>query len=100
MRGIEWLESLANFEADRSVAISPVDLVRQAATVLVGTNSGMRFIHVAGTNGKGSVAATAAVLLGDMGFRVGLFRSPHLCRIEERVMIDATPISTERLDQE
>ncbi|WP_298386495.1 Mur ligase family protein [Ferrimicrobium sp.] len=100
MRGIEWLEGLANFEADRSVAISPVDLVRQAATVLVGTNSGMRFIHVAGTNGKGSVAATAAVLLGDMGFRVGLFRSPHLCRIEERVMIDATPISTERLDQE
>ncbi len=100
MRGIEWLESLANFEADRSVALSSLEAVRSAASVLGGTESGLRFIHVAGTNGKGSVAAAAAVLLGDMGFRVGLFRSPHLCRLEERVMIDAVPIAAERLDQE
>ncbi|MCL5053262.1 MAG: Mur ligase family protein [Gammaproteobacteria bacterium] len=100
MLGIEWLESLANFEADRSVVLSSLESVRSAASVLGGTESGLRFIHVAGTNGKGSVAAAAAVLLGDMGFRVGLFRSPHLCRLEERVMIDAVPVAAERLDQE
>lgn len=100
MRGIEWLQGLENFEQDRSIAVSSVNVVRQASAVLGGTLSGLRFIHVAGTNGKGSVAATAAVLLGDMGFRVGLFRSPHLCRLEERVMIDAVPVTPERLDEE
>ncbi|WP_298212256.1 Mur ligase family protein [Ferrimicrobium sp.] len=100
MQGIEWLEGLPNFEADRSVAVSPLENVRVAASVLGGINSGLRFIHVAGTNGKGSVAATVAVLLGDMGFRVGLFRSPHLCRLEERVIIDAVPVDAGRLDQE
>lgn len=96
MRGIEWLQGLENFEQDRSIAVSSVNVVRQASAVLGGTLSGLRFIHVAGTNGKGSVAATAAVLLGDMGFRVGLFRSPHLCRLEERVMIDAVPVTPDR----
>ncbi|MGC9156153.1 MAG: Mur ligase family protein, partial [Ferrimicrobium sp.] len=94
------MESLPNFEADRSVTLSPLDRVRAAASVLGGISSGLRFIHIAGTNGKGSVAAAAAVLLGDMGFRVGLFRSPHLCRLEERVMIDAVPVESERLEQE
>jgi len=50
-------------------------------------------IHVAGTNGKGSVAATLSAVLQAAGYRVGLFTSPHLVRFNERICIDDTPIS-------
>lgn len=50
-------------------------------------------IHVAGTNGKGSVAATLSAVLQSAGYRVGLFTSPHLVRFNERICIDSTPIS-------
>ena len=44
-------------------------------------------IHVAGTNGKGSVSAMLASLLSRHGYRVGLYTSPHLVRVEERIRI-------------
>jgi dihydrofolate synthase/folylpolyglutamate synthase len=45
-------------------------------------------VHVAGTNGKGSVAATIASVLQHSGLRVGLFTSPHLHRLVERFRVD------------
>ena len=42
---------------------------------------------VAGTNGKGSVAAMLARILSGHGFRTGLYTSPHLVRVEERIRI-------------
>ena len=48
---------------------------------------------VAGTNGKGSTATLLAQLLHAAGRRVGLFTSPHLLRYNERVQIDAVPVS-------
>ena len=45
-------------------------------------------IHVAGTNGKGSVCAFLNSILGTMGKRVGLFTSPHLVSIEERICVN------------
>ena len=50
-------------------------------------------IHVAGTNGKGSVAATLSSVLQAAGYRVGLFTSPHLVRFNERICIDNRPVS-------
>jgi len=50
-------------------------------------------VHVAGTNGKGSVAATLSAVLQAAGYKVGLFTSPHLVRFNERICIDNTPIS-------
>jgi dihydrofolate synthase/folylpolyglutamate synthase len=44
-------------------------------------------VHVAGTNGKGSVSAMLASLLSRHGFRVGLYTSPHLVRVEERIRV-------------
>ena len=52
------------------------------------------FIHVAGTNGKGSVSAMLASILGQAGFRTGLFTSPHLLRYQERIRIDGQEISS------
>ena len=54
---------------------------------------GQRFVHVAGTNGKGSAAAMIAACLQAAGYRTGLFTSPHLHRYVERVRIDGRCIS-------
>lgn len=50
-------------------------------------------IHVAGTNGKGSTSAIIASLLSNLGFRVGLFTSPHMLNFTERIRINNEEIS-------
>jgi dihydrofolate synthase / folylpolyglutamate synthase len=52
-------------------------------------------IHVAGTNGKGSVCAYLASVLSAAGYRVGRYTSPHLVDWNERICIDGEPISTD-----
>jgi dihydrofolate synthase/folylpolyglutamate synthase len=54
-------------------------------------------IHVAGTKGKGSVAALSASALKAAGYRTGLYTSPHLWDYVERIQIDGAPISHEQL---
>jgi dihydrofolate synthase/folylpolyglutamate synthase len=54
----------------------------------------LRFIHVAGSNGKGSTCAFTASLLKEAGFRTGLYTSPHLTDIRERFRVDGTWISS------
>jgi dihydrofolate synthase/folylpolyglutamate synthase len=56
----------------------------------------LRFVHVAGTNGKGSTCAMIASALRLAGRRTGLFTSPHLAEPTERIQIDGRPISSER----
>jgi dihydrofolate synthase/folylpolyglutamate synthase len=53
----------------------------------------LRFIHLAGTNGKGSTAAFCESCLRAGGYRVGLYTSPHLVSIRERIQIDRVPIA-------
>ena len=52
-------------------------------------------IHVAGTNGKGSVVATAEALLTEPGRRIGRYTSPHLIDFRERITVDSVPIPEE-----
>ena len=59
--------------------------------------SSLRTIHVAGTKGKGSCSAMLASVLQAAGYRVGLFTSPHLCDVSERIQVDGVPISHEEL---
>ena len=54
-----------------------------------------RFIHVAGTNGKGSTCAMIESGLRAAGFRTGLFTSPHLVEPTERIRIDGIPVSVD-----
>jgi len=54
-----------------------------------------RTIHVAGTNGKGSIASSLASILQRSGHRVGLYTSPHLVRFNERILVDGSPISND-----
>jgi dihydrofolate synthase/folylpolyglutamate synthase len=53
----------------------------------------MRIVHVAGTNGKGSVSAATALILQSAGYRTGLYTSPHLHSFTERIRIDGEPVS-------
>lgn len=55
----------------------------------------LEVVHIAGTKGKGSTAAMIASILSAAGYRTGLYTSPHLDRIEERLMIDGTACSAD-----
>ena len=56
---------------------------------------GLKTIHIAGTNGKGSTAAMIQAILRENGLKVGLYTSPHLIRFNERIRINGLPISDE-----
>ncbi|HET7753027.1 MAG TPA: folylpolyglutamate synthase/dihydrofolate synthase family protein [Anaeromyxobacteraceae bacterium] len=58
---------------------------------------GLRVLHVAGTNGKGSTCAMAATALASAGHAVGLYTSPHLVRFNERIVARGAEISDEEL---
>ncbi len=58
--------------------------------------NGYASVHIAGTNGKGSVAAMTESILRHAGYRTGLFTSPHLVRVEERFRINGRQIAPRR----
>ena len=55
----------------------------------------LKYIHIAGTNGKGSTAAMTASILRKAGYRTGLYTSPYIYRFHERMQIDGEQISDE-----
>jgi dihydrofolate synthase/folylpolyglutamate synthase len=69
-----------------------LDNIRTILAALGNPERAWRSIHIAGTNGKGSVAAMVERGLRAAGLRTGRYTSPHLDRIEERVALDGTPV--------
>ena len=59
----------------------------------------LKFIHIAGTNGKGSVSTMLASVLTEAGYRVGLYTSPHLKQVNERIRVNGIPIPDDRLEE-
>ncbi|SFJ42231.1 bifunctional folylpolyglutamate synthase/dihydrofolate synthase [Thermoflavimicrobium dichotomicum] len=57
----------------------------------------LKFIHIAGTNGKGSTAAMISTVLVEAGYKTGLFVSPYVTKWNERIQVDGEPISDESL---
>jgi dihydrofolate synthase/folylpolyglutamate synthase len=53
----------------------------------------LRIVHVAGSKGKGSTSAMLAAVFRAAGYRTGLFTSPHLMQVEERIQVDGEPIA-------
>ena len=74
------------------LGLEPMEKIAQA---LDNPQQRLRFIHIAGTNGKGSTAAFCESCLRAAGHRVGLYTSPHLICVRERIQIDRHPISEE-----
>lgn len=76
-----------------------LDGVRKLLAQLNNPQDCYRTIHVAGTNGKGSVATFCAAMLAGSGAQVGLISSPHLSRVNERIIINGRPIDDVALDE-
>lgn len=57
----------------------------------------IRVLHIAGTKGKGSTAAFTSAILTRCGYKVGLFTSPHLCDVRERVRINGHATTSQNL---
>ncbi len=91
-QAISYLDSLA------SHGIRPgLDRIRALLARLGNPQNDFRSVLIAGTNGKGSVAAFLVSILGEAGCRAGLFTSPHLIRFEERIALGRDPIPTDEL---
>jgi len=74
-----------------------LDRMRWLLRLLDQPQSRFRTIHVAGTKGKGSTAAMLEEILRQAGYRTGLFTSPHLSTVEERMRVDGKPITKAEL---
>jgi dihydrofolate synthase/folylpolyglutamate synthase len=70
-----------------------LERMHQLLAELGNPHRGIPVIHVAGSNGKGSVCAYLTSMLATAGYRVGGYTSPHLIRWQERITIDRVPIS-------
>lgn len=70
-----------------------LERVQKLAAALGDPQNKLRFIHVAGTNGKGSVCAMLESIYRHAGWRVGLFTSPHLVAFGERMQVNRQPVS-------
>ncbi len=91
------LERRADYERERGFVFDAAhfDPRRPAALLerLGNPQQAFASLHIAGTKGKGSAAAMAAAVLRAGGRRVGLYVSPHLCSIRERISVDGKAIS-------
>ena len=91
---VEYEKCLAEMFSLRRFGIKlGLDTIRGMLAALGNPESRFHAIHVAGTNGKGSVASSLATILRLSGFRTGLFTSPHLVRFNERIQVDGREIS-------
>jgi dihydrofolate synthase / folylpolyglutamate synthase len=79
---------------DRTTGKSKLGLERTAAFLreLGDPQDRLRSLHIAGTNGKGSVCATLETVLRAKGLRVGKYTSPHLVDFRERFLVDGRPV--------
>ena len=74
-----------------------LDRTRRLLAAVGDPHLSFRTLHVGGTNGKGSVAATLASVLRRAGMVTGLYTSPHLCTFRERIQVDGVPISEDQV---
>lgn len=70
---------------------------QQLLALLGNPEKALKFIHIAGTNGKGSTAAMTASILCKAGYKAGLFTSPYIYRFHERIQMDGRQIEDEKL---
>ena len=71
--------------------------VTKLLELLGNPQKGLKFVHIAGTNGKGSTAAMTASILRKAGYTVGLYTSPYIYRFNERMQINGEQIPDEEL---
>lgn len=93
---MEYQEIIHTIENKRRFGSLPGVVVSRKLLAAVGDpQNDLAFIHIAGTNGKGSTAAFLREILKEAGIRAGMFTSPHLIDFTERIQVDGRQIPGE-----
>lgn len=91
---MEYRDALAFLLGMRRFGLRPgLDVTLSLAEAAGNPHRSLRFIHVAGTNGKGSTCAFLESIFRHAGYRVGLYTSPHLVSFRERIQVQRVPIA-------
>jgi dihydrofolate synthase/folylpolyglutamate synthase len=93
----DYLNSFVNYEQIPGISYAQPGYslrhIEELLNRMGNPQSAARTIHIAGTKGKGSVAVMIAQVLSDSGYKTGLYTSPHLHTLRERISIDGSSIS-------
>lgn len=92
VNGIAYIHSLGRFSGTPGL-----HRIRALCEALGNPQEQLKFIHLAGTNGKGSTACMTASVLQAAGYRVGLYTSPYLIRFHERIRVNGVEIADQDL---
>lgn len=100
MEALDWLfQQFPSYQLMGSKAFKPtLDNSRKILTYLDHPEKHLKFVHVAGSNGKGSVSSYLASILTESGLKVGLFTSPHIAHFSERIRVNGQPIEAHSID--
>lgn len=93
MTALEKIHSLDKFGSRPGL-----DRIKKFLNILGNPQDSLKFIHVAGTNGKGSVCALLSSVLCSAGYKTGLFISPYIVDFRERIQINGEMVSQKILD--
>jgi dihydropteroate synthase len=97
---MEYYEA-ANFLFDlRRFSVRPgTDAIADLRAELDGPGADLPFVQIAGSNGKGSTAKMVESILRESGLSVGLYSSPHLVSLDERIQVDGRPITASAITE-
>jgi dihydrofolate synthase/folylpolyglutamate synthase len=96
---IEYLLGLPQYANDASAAKPGLERMEALMEGMDRPHEAIRSVHVAGTNGKGSVSSMIAAIATAAGLRTGLHTSPHLTHVEQRMCVDGEPAPREWLTE-
>ena len=97
-QALDYILSFADYERmSRSAVVFDLGRMEALLDRLGRPHLAARSVHIAGTKGKGSTSAMIASVLTASGYRTGLYTSPHLHTMRERIQVDGQPVGEEDL---
>lgn len=93
-----YLDSLTGYERTGVLGEPTLDRISALLAALGDPQRRFRSVHVTGTNGKGSTSMMAAALFAACGVSSGVYTSPHVDRVGERIIVDGRPVDEAALD--
>ena len=93
--GLSYINSFSH----SGKAVKDLSRARALMSALGDPQNALRFIHIAGTNGKGSISQMLSEICIDAGLRTGLFTSPYIFRYNDRIKINGEEIPDDELDR-
>lgn len=91
---LEYIASISNFGI-----VPGLDSIKELCIRMGNPQDGLQFVHIAGTNGKGSTLAYVSTILQCAGYRVGRYLSPTIFAYRERIQVNTKPITKAALGE-